>query len=156
KQQKEYELKKQEIIKQQKLLEKKRKQERLNRKKANEITTLFAIDKFGIWNCDRIIRNKTFDIAATFVDSRNKPLVITHLALASKELNGVFRFFSNNIKVLPNTPHVIWGISNGQFVYFTYLDFEKSNIDNQTTNYTFTMRKYNGDLTNYQDLKNIL
>lgn len=152
----EYEIKRLAIIEQQKLLEAKRKKDAADRQIANEVNSQFEINSFGIWNCDRIIRTKTIQIVATFLNSKDQPIELTYISMASKELNGLFRFFSNNIKVAPNVSHVIWGISNKQLYYFTYGDFQESSIDTQTSDYTFSMREYDGDYNNYEELKTAL
>jgi hypothetical protein len=95
-------------------------------------------------------------LRADFVDEKNEQLDLNQIYLVSQNINGLVSFPATQISLLSNSPHVIWAISKGKFVYFTYSDFKKSGINEQSRSHTFRMRTYPGELNDYNDLKKVL
>ena len=127
-----------------------------NQRQTKAVNRLFEIERFGIWNCDRMIKSETIDIVATFTNENGEVINISNIALVSKKLNAVFKLYGNNVKVIPNSPNLIWGMSDGKLAYFNYKDFNKSNITHNTKEFTFKMNIYPKEITDYHDVKKIL
>ncbi|MCC5917695.1 MAG: hypothetical protein JJU02_10275 [Cryomorphaceae bacterium] len=124
------------------VLEKFNKAEKL-RKIAREITRPFEIEQFGIWNCDRIIRNdRTFNINVVFKDKNDVKIAFSIFYLVQRETNALFSCHSTNITLTPSFAHAFWGIRDEKLYYFTYSDYENADINANKNEYTFVMKEH--------------
>lgn len=127
-----------------------------DQKKERGIKRIFELERFGLWNCDKIYKVKTIELTANFVDKNSNKVNLETVYLANKDLNGLFTFNSNKIKITPQSPHALWGIYNGKLYYFSYKEFEDIRIDNEINEFTFTMNEYRNQINNYKELKELL
>jgi len=141
--------------------QKQQKERELNAYKAggtqmnNEIIRTFAIDGFGVFNCDIPLKEQGIPILAKYKTNKGEDVLIKNLAVVYKKFNGVWYFNDNNIKIVPGSDNMLWGVSDNKFIYMTYEEFNKCNIDNTTKEYTFTMN-ITDKITSSDDIRKIL
>lgn len=144
------------------LMEKKRKEEEKvafeqgGATMKNEIFRTFSISGFGAWNCDRPILQQGIQIAAKFKDIQGNEISLGTITVVVKGINSYFQFYSPNITLLPNAESMIWSVVDDKFIYLSFDDYMKCNIDANTKNYNFTMRIYPDIIKSREDFKKIV
>ncbi len=99
--------------------QKKWEQQRLAVNTEQEIKRIFAIDKFGFWNCD-YPQNlpKGALVNAEFIDSSGAKLAFPHLYLMEYGRNAAFQYWGkafNRFQYNPNKKNIVWGMTtNGE------------------------------------------
>lgn len=122
-----------------------------------EIMRSFSINKFGTWNCDNPQYPYDLHLIATCVDSLNKDIQLTTIAVILKEYNGINQFASvSNMCVVPGLQNMIWGIKDSSFYYFTYKDFADAGIKRDTKEFTFKMRKADKPVSSYEEIRELV
>jgi hypothetical protein len=117
----------------------------------------FAFDQFGIWNCDRPIKDsKPIWVEPEFADKDGKPIELYTAHLFVKNFNGLFELFDNKLPVSIERENMIVGICNGRFAYITYEDFKKLNINANTKSQTFPMQMVSEENNNYAFIKKLV
>jgi len=117
----------------------------------------FSFDQFGIWNCDRPIKDsKPIWVDPEFADTEGKPIELYTANLFVKNFNGLFELFDNKLPVSIERENMIVGICNGRFAYITYEDFKKLNINANTKSQTFPMKMVSEENNNYAFIKKLV
>ena len=117
----------------------------------------FSFDQFGIWNCDRPIKDsKPIWVEPEFADKDGKPIELYTAHLFVKNFNGLFELFDNKLPVSIERENMIVGICNGRFAYITYEDFKKLNITADTKSQTFPMQIVAEENNNYAFIKKLV
>jgi hypothetical protein len=117
----------------------------------------FSFDQFGIWNCDRPIKDsKPIWVEPEFADTEGKPIELYTANLFVKNFNGLFELFDNKLPVSIERENMIVGICNGRFAYITYEDFKKLNINANTKSQTFPMQMVSEENNNYAFIKKLV
>jgi hypothetical protein len=116
----------------------------------------FTIDGFGYWNCDAPTIPYGIPLSANFMDTENKKLKYVYLSTISVGINRIFTFSNTNISVIPNRNHMIWLVSNNNFYYLTYKDYEKLEINVNTKSQIFKLKKYTAELNSIEALREVL
>ena len=117
----------------------------------------FSFDQFGIWNCDRPIRESNpIWIQPEFADNDGKHIELYTANLFVKNFNGLFELFDNKLPVSLQKENMIVGICNGRFAYITYEDFKKLNINAGTKSQTSPMQIVSEENNNYAFIKKLI
>jgi len=132
------------------------KQDSLDQKDKNIVWDLqrsFSIDGFGIWNSDKVILYKSYEITAHFKNKQGELLdiILDNRNIISKGVNGIFDFKTNNIKVFQDNDFAILATYNGNFMYLSYSQIKKYKVKDRKKPYIFNMNKYNGKLETPED-----
>ena len=128
-----------------------------DRSLSTEVIRSFAINKFGIWNCDEPEDvNNTSPVFANYSDSLNNKIVFLSVAVTYKGLNRIARFTAPGpIRIVPGQESMIWGIKDSLFYYFSYKDFAAAGIQRDIKSYTFKMRKVDKPVSSYEELREL-
>ncbi|MGF2411503.1 MAG: hypothetical protein ACQUYJ_04210, partial [Ferruginibacter sp.] len=120
-----------------------------------EIIRTFAVSNFGVWNCDHPqFPNTEISLFVSFTDSFNNKIALYSVAVVYKGFNGITQFpAATQIRVIPETENMIWGIMDGSFYYFTYKDFMQAGIGIDTRLFSFRMRKSIKKLSSYDEIR---
>lgn len=121
-----------------------------------QIIRTFSIEGFGIWNCDKSILQQGIPILAHFTDKTGKQLVLGNITVVYKGFNGTCLYLNSSIKTIPNSDNMIWSVMDDKFVYLTYDDYKKCNLDANTKEFTFEMRVHPDKITSNEDIKKIV
>ncbi len=125
--------------------------------KSEEIIRTFSINRFGIWNCDQpLIFREAIPLISGFQYTNGDSLALKQVAVVYKGLNGLARYSSDLLRVIPGRENMLWSISGGVFYYFTYEDFSKANIQLTTLSFTFNMRQTAQPVSSYEELKKLV
>lgn len=117
----------------------------------------FSFDQFGIWNCDRPIKDSNpIWIQPEFANIEGKPIELYTANLFVKNFNGLFELFDNKLPVSIERENMIVGVYNGRFAYITYEDFKKLNITANTKSQTFPMQMVSEENNNYAFIKKLM
>jgi hypothetical protein len=122
----------------------------------NEIIRTFQIEGFRIWNTDRIIKKKGFDLVAKFNDQSGKKLKLDNIVVVSKETNSVFNYTNSSIKNFTSTANMIWSVVDNKFVYLSFDDFMKCKIDSTTKENNFVMMVHPNKIFSKDDIRKII
>ena len=115
----------------------------------------FAIDGFGIWNCDQAISNMGLPITATFRDVKGDTISLTHIAVLYREFNGICSFNNNKLTIAKDAGSMVIGIHDGKFRYINYEGVKALGINSATKEVTFTMTEVPEKDNNYAYIKKI-
>ncbi|MEO6489237.1 MAG: hypothetical protein ABIO04_04780 [Ferruginibacter sp.] len=124
---------------------------------SSEILRSFSINGFGVWNCDHPeYPNNEVPVFATFIDNLKNKISFRQIAVIYKGFNGITSYESGQIRVMPGSENMIWGIKDQTFYYFSYQDFENAKIHKYTGLFTFTMRKAAEKISSYDEVKDLV
>jgi hypothetical protein len=121
-----------------------------------EVIRSFAVAKFGVWNCDQPILQKAINFAATFTGLDGKIIELNKITVVYKGYNGLRSFYSSTIQTLPSAPNMIWAVKDKKFVYLSYSEYSKCDIDRATSEYAFKMNVHPEEITSAEDIRNII
>lgn len=126
------ELKKQEITLQRKW-EEEQKQE-FNRMTAEEkIKRVFAINSFGVYNCDHPVSYPNGVSCIANITVQNKKLMCYDIFLVDREKNALFNFYKNpvmNFSFNPESQNILWTVENGVLYWVKPEQFKNINVVN--------------------------
>jgi hypothetical protein len=120
------------------------------------IVQTFRIDNFGIWNIDKLTNDNSYPITAIFQDSTGKELQLKNIAVIENGVNGIYRFFDNNIRIMKNADNMLMGVLNNQIAYLSFKDFEAYNIEPGRSIQVFRMRVLPENQHNYSHIKYLM
>ncbi len=136
--------------------EERRKKAWADQEKAEGVKAQFALNSFGIWNCDRLIYGKRVRIVADFINSEGKSIALTNINLVNQEVNGLFSFNSNEISLDPKKAYAIWGFLDKKLYYRSMAEVEPAIVANPGKVQKIQVREFRGALDDYQSLKQAL
>ena len=114
----------------------------------------FEIDGFGYWNCDQPTFPQTPQYVSSFKTLKNEDISYNILCIAAEGINRIQNYYNTKtIGLLPNNGYFGWAYNATQFFYFTREDFKNASITNNPNTISISMRLYEGDLQNYNELK---
>lgn len=122
---------------------------------SRQIFRTFTLEGFGAWNIDKPMLQRAVRIAATYVDKEGNNIQVQNVNVAYNEFNGIFSFRNDSIDVIPNRGNMILGVVGNKFAYLTPAEFINCSIDSFTTDYTFSMNVYPGEIKSREDIKRI-
>lgn len=123
---------------------------------SNNIIQTFMIDNFGVWNIDKLTNNNSYFLTAIFQDSTGKELQLTNIAVIENEVNAIYRFTDNKIRLRRGADNMIMGVMNRQIAYLPYKDFDAYNIDSGQSVQIFRMRVLPENQHNYEHIKSFM
>lgn len=126
--------------------------------KMGEVIRTFAIDNFGIWNCDHPqYPSNEVPIVVNYTDSSNNAINLFSVAVVYKGFNGICQFPSaKEIRVMPGSENMLWSIQGDYFYFFTYNDFAAAGITKNSGTFTFRMRRAAKKITSYSEIKELM
>jgi hypothetical protein len=136
--------------------EERRKKARADQEKAEGVKAQFALNSFGIWNCDRLIYGKRVRIIADFIKADGESLILTNINLVNQQVNGLFSFYTNQISLDPEKAYAIWGFHDKKLYYRSMAEVEPAILANPGKVQKIQVQEYSGPLDDYQSLKQAL
>jgi len=122
-----------------------------------EIMRSFAINNFGVWNCDHPqYPNYEIPILASYTDSTNVPVNLGNIAVVYKGFNGITQFAAGAIRVIPDQENMLWSIMDGSFYYFSYTDFKSAGITRGQQSFVFRMRTAGQQISSYEEIRKLV
>ncbi len=117
----------------------------------------FSINQFGIWNCDRpMILQNTIPISLDFKDDQGNSLQNMTAYVVYENLNTLYPISGNIFRFNPDTKSQFWGVSEGEFYYFTYDDFVKASLHPEMKSLQINMHKYAESPISYTKIQKLL
>jgi|GEM_PF-1992179 len=117
----------------------------------------FEIDGFGYWNCDQPTLPATQQYTSHFKTTQNEVVTYTTLCIAAEGINRIQNYYSTKtIGLVPQRSYFGWAFGGDRFYYFTKEDFDKAAITKNPNTVVITMKPYEGDVKNYNELKGFI
>ena len=125
---------------------------------STEVIRTFAINSFGVWNCDNpTLYSNAITINTIFTNNINATINLTSATVIYKGFNGIMQFPSpSTIRVIPRKENMILGVYDGDVYYFSYKDFIIAGIVTNNQNYTFKMQKSEKKITSYVEIRELV
>lgn len=136
--------------------EERRKKVMANNKKEEMVKSQFAINSFGIWNCDRLIQEYPILIIADFIDANGEKIKLSNINVLSEEPNALYRFYSNKIRISEQKPFVIIGFKDEKLYYRPLGLMDKKRINSSDQSVLIKMELYHEPLNSYESLSKAL
>jgi hypothetical protein len=103
-----------------------------NRLNAQEkIKRVFAINSFGVYNCDHAMPYPTGVSCIASLTLDNKQLMCYDVFLVDSAKNALFNFYKNpvmNFSFNPQSKNTLWTVENGALYWFTPQQFNNINV----------------------------
>ena len=115
----------------------------------------FQIDGFGYWNCDTPSLPETIPYACEIMDENLNRIPFSQMHFITDGINRVMTFYNSSIALVPNKKHSAWIFSNDSFYYLNKIAFNKIEWS-KTGLVNIKLKKYNGKLDSYEDLKRVV
>ncbi len=117
---------------------------------------MFSILKFGIYNCDKIIKDEMKDVLANFVDQKNSQLDFYGINLVDIDRSAIFWFDSKSVKINQSQKQAIIVVKGDTTYYVTPTEIGNSQIDEVKKSVTFKMKHHIGEIESPDKLKDLL
>lgn len=117
----------------------------------------FALDNFGIWNCDRPISGENnVVVEAQFTVDGGGIRSIDHAYLFVKKFNGLFAMIDERFAIPINRENMIVAVIDGKFAYISYDEFKKLNINSTSKKQVFPLHVVAEENNNYTYIRNLI
>jgi hypothetical protein len=139
-----------------------RKQKSLNTFNAmtteEKIQRVFAINSFGIYNCDNpIAYPQGVACIASLQDENENELLCYGIYLVDSEKNALFNYYKNPVTKFtynPNSKNILWTVNNGEMYWCDSANF--ASLKPVNGEMKITMQKVNQKFTSPAELKSFL
>lgn len=123
----------------------------------NRALRSFALDNFGIWNCDRPISGENnVVVEAQFTVDGGSIRSIDHAYLFVKKFNGLFAMIDERFAIPVNRENMIVAVIDGKFAYISYDEFKKLNINSTSKKQVFPLHVVSEENNNYTYIRNLI
>jgi hypothetical protein len=117
----------------------------------------FAIEGFGIYNCDKPYLAPEVQVEATFVDNSGKPLAPAFLGNAIKGINGYVQSFDAvHLRLDVEKDNVVILYSSGSLYYVTAAQVRKAGLSKDSKTMKFTATRWDEPLETSADMKKVI
>jgi hypothetical protein len=132
--------------------EQKREFQRLNAQE--KIIRTFAINSFGVYNCDRAMPYPTGVSCVSQLTVDGKQLLCYDVFLVEGSINALFNFYKNpvlNFSYNPQSKNILWTVENGTLYWLKPEQFNDIKIENKKA--VLPMNKINATFKSAEEIK---
>ncbi|MDZ4752349.1 MAG: hypothetical protein SGI87_12090 [Flavobacteriales bacterium] len=126
----------------------------------------FALDGFGIWNCDDAIYLESrgaVAFQAKFCNSAGETLPLCNVNTVFSKFNGIRGdsykegdYVFSKLLVMPNDENAFWAVYNDKIYYVTTTEFRKKYVPNSSKLIVFTMQEHSDIRENSEEIRKLL
>lgn len=111
---------------------------------SDKMYRVFTIEKFGIWNCDRLLTPEVINVSPQYVDKRGNKIEPYTVAVLMRSLNSAITYSANSpLRLLKEGENMLVCVYNGELMYATNKDIRSMRLQNNTKA-TFVLSRVSG------------
>jgi hypothetical protein len=123
----------------------------------NRVLRSFALDNFGIWNCDRPISGENnIVVEAQFSIDGGGIRSIDYAYLFVKKFNGLFAMTDERFAIPVNRENMIVAVVDGRFAYISYDEFKMLRINSASKKQVFPLHLVAEKNNNYTYIRSLI